>query len=29
MFGGEKTIPLGMFKVDKENIQYYSGEKLK
>ena len=29
MFGGEKTIPLGVFKVDKENVQYYSGNKLK
>jgi len=29
MFGSEKTLPFGVFKVEKEQINYYSGSKLK
>jgi hypothetical protein len=29
MFGANKTIPFGVFKVEGESVHYYTGEKLK
>lgn len=28
MFGANRAIPFGVFKVEGDNVQYYTGEKL-